>query len=168
MSDDYHYGFGLLIGAPSNLIEKKRSLFENTFASIKNILNNPQLSFKGFITDDSLKDKYRVITIITGLPYPVERIQSLNSIVQQQGTNNNVDDTPNFLKGINRQTLIGQPSTKKTSKDGFDMVSLLAEVFPAEQSAAAKEEFSMDTLVSINSLSKSRKKGRLNFGSKGK
>ena len=166
MSDDYHYGFGLLIGAPSNLIERKRSLFENTFASIKTILNNPQLSFKGFITDDSLKDKYRVITMVTGLPYPVERIQSLNGIVQQQGTNNNVDDTPNFLKGINRQTLMGQPLIKKTSKDGFDMVSLLTEVFPVDQSAAAKEELSMNTLFTLNSPSKSRKKERLNFGSK--
>jgi len=165
MSDDYHYGFGLLIGAPSNLIERKRSLFENTFTSIKNILNNPQLAYKGFIPDDSLKDKYRVITIVTGLPYPVERIQSLNCFVQQ-GTNNNVDDTPNFLKGINRQTLIGQPSTKKTSKDGFDMASLLMEVFPANQTASAKGEFSMDTLFSLNNPSKSRKKGKLNFGSK--
>jgi len=168
MSDDYHYGFGLLIGAPSNLIERKRSLFENTFASIKTILNNPQLSFKGFITDDSLKDKYRVITMVTGLPYPVERIQSLNGIVQQQGTNNNVDDTPNFLKGINRQTLMGQPLTKKTSKDGFDMVSLLTEVFPVDQSAVAKEELSMNTLFSLNGSSKTQKKARLNFSSKGR
>lgn len=167
MSDDYPYGFGLLIGAPSNIIERKRPLFERTFTSVKNILNNPQLSYKGFIPDDDLKDKYRIITIITGLPYPVDRIQNLNGIVQQ-GTHNVVDDTPNFLEGINRQTLIGQSKTRKTPKDGFDMLSLLMEVIPKKQSAAAKEEFSMDSLFALNNQPKSPKKGKLNFGSKNK
>lgn len=165
MSDDYHYGFGLLIGAPSNLIERKRSLFENTFTSIKNVLNNPQLSYKGFIPDDSLKDKYRIITIVTGLPYPVERIQGLNGIVQQ-GAKNNVDDTPNFLEGISRQSLIGQQSIKKVSGDSFDMISLLTDKDSEDQPASTKEDFSMDALFSLSSPPKSQKKGGLNFGSK--
>lgn len=165
MTDNYHYGFGLLIGAPGNLIERKRSLFENTFTSVKNILNNPQVSHKGFIQDDSLKDKFRIITVVTGLPYPVERIQNLNSVVQQ-GSNNNIDETPNFLEGLNRQSLIGQPSIKKVSAESFDMFSLLTEVIPEKQPAATKEAFSMDTLFSLNSPPKTRKKGGLNFGSK--
>lgn len=166
MTDDYHYGFGLLIGAPSNLFERKRSLFENIFNNIKGVLNNPQSSFKGFIPDDSLKDKFRVITVVTGLPYPLERIQSLNEIVQQ-GTKINVDDTPNFLEGISRQSLIGQPAIKKASGDGFDMGSLLTEVIPEKQPVVTKkDDFSMDALFSLNSSSKTQKKGGLNFGAK--
>jgi len=164
MDDGYHYGFALLIGAPSNLIERKRSLFENTFTSIKNILNNPQVSHKGFIQDDSLKDKFRIITVVTGLPYPVERIQNLNEVVQQ-GSNANVDATPNFLEGINHQSLVGQASIKKVSGESFDMLSLLQEVAQVDQPVAPKDDFSMESIFSLNVPARSRKKG-LNFGSK--
>lgn len=158
MNDGYQYGFGLLIACPPDRLEKYRALFDSFYGDISQLLNATR-TYRGFVADDELIDKVRIISIVTGLPYPRERIQEITEKFKE-GSMTIVDDTPSFLAGLDRNALAGNTTIKRTSNESFSILSL-----KEEEPAAAKEEDSLlgSSLLS-HSSSKPKKKKGLNFG----
>lgn len=161
VDNSYNYGFGLLIGVHSSLLDKKRSLFEGFHGEMVGLLKNP-MTYRGFVPDDSLgTNQMRVITIFTGLSYPVERIQEIADFAKQ-GAKTIIDDTPSFLEGLDRQALVGKPKVQKSSNDSFSMLDLMGETEVA--AAAAQEEDMFSNSAFLKTQNKPPKKKGLNFG----
>lgn len=157
LSDNYSHGFCLLIGAPPSVIDRKRALFEGLYSGVSSILPNNPTSYKAFVSDDLLKDEYRVITIFTGLPYPLERIREIADMVNQIKAV--ADDTPCFIDGIDRNSLIGATSAKRP----VSSVSLFGQI--TEEVAASKQDSSVvDNSLFEQSIRPRKRKGP-NFGS---
>lgn len=156
LDDKYTYGTGLLIACAPNMFNKHQALFERFYAELTDLLPNVR-SHRGFVTDESLVDKIRIITIVTGLPYPMERISEIKERFEQ-GSKTVVDDTPNFLDGLDRRALVGQQVIRKTNTESFSILSLAE-----EEIAPAKENDSLllSPLFSSNKPKKKRK--GLNF-----
>lgn len=159
IDDKYDYGFGLLIGVPSGMIERKRSLFEGLYSSLTILLKNPS-SYRGFVPDDTLSNQFRIITIFTGLPYPIERIQGIADYVKRVPVA--IDDTPSFLDGIEKAALFGQPAVQRSDKESFDMLSLVAAANEKSQESQINNSF--DTSMFLRPASNGKKKrGGLSF-----
>lgn len=133
IDDKYNYGVGLLIACAPDMFDKHLALFEQLYAQLPDILPDVS-SYWGFVTDESLVDQIRIITILTGLPYPTERISEIKERLEQS-SKTVVDDTPNFLEGLDRQALTGQQEVRKLNTDSFSILSLTK-----EEAAPAKEE----------------------------
>lgn len=158
MADNYSHGFCLLVGAPPSLTTSKRALFEGLYSGVSSLLPNNPTSYKGFVPDDSLKDLYRVITVFTGLPYPLERIQDIAEMVNQLKVVD--DDTPSLIANIDRDSLIGATQVKRPE----NTVSLFGMI--SEEVAASKQETAsaFDNSLFEQTLKPKKRKGP-NFGS---
>lgn len=155
LNDNYSHGFCLLIGAPANIIDRKRALFEGLYSGLMSILPNNPTSYKGFVPDDTLHDHYRVITIFTGLPYPLERIQEIAEMVNQSKMV--ADDTPSFIQGIDRDALIGTTPNRRpeNSESLFSTIS---------EEVNAKKESSAFSLSALEETAKPKIRKGPNFG----
>ncbi|MGE4282349.1 MAG: cell division GTPase [Clostridia bacterium] len=160
LDGSYPFGFGLLIGAHSTLLDKKRSLFEGLYGEMSELLSNP-MTYRGFVPDDSLgTNQIRVITILTGLPYPVERIQEIAEVAKQ-AAKAIIDDTPSFLDGLDKNVLVGKQKVKQSSISSFSMMGLMEE---AATENVKQDEDLFDSSIFAKSKSKPHKKKGLNFG----
>lgn len=160
LKDDYTHGFGLIIAAPNSILERKRSIFEGFYSDMTQILGNP-LSYRGFVSDESLKDNFnsiRVITIFTGLPFPLSRIGEIAEHAKQ-ASKEIIDDTPSFLEGIDRNVLLGKQKVQKSNPESFSMFDILNDESPEEE-----PELGIDSAFLNTPATKTKKRKGINFG----
>jgi len=159
MNDGYLYGFGLIIACPPDRLNKYRALFETFYGDISRVLDTER-NYRGFVTDESLVDTIRIITIVTGLPYPRQRIQEITEKFQE-GSRTVVDDTPSFLAGLDRRALAGQTNVQHVSSESFSILSLVD-----EEPGIVQDEDSIfsSPLLQHPATNKPTKKKGLNFG----
>ena len=159
MNDGYQYGFGLLVACPPDRFDKYRALFEAFYSDTSRLFSTVR-TYRGFVSDDSLVDKIRIISIVTGLPYPRQRIQEITEKFEE-GSKVIVDDTPSFIAGLDRRALAGKTPVQQVSTESFSILNLVD-----EEPAAAQDDdplFSSPLLQRPSGHKPTKKKG-LNFG----